>query len=113
MITPTIITRSLEDYRAEQLMNVREFANYLGINEATYRRLLTDPQKVQAPLRRRVRDTLKVSPYLVKELYPYPSAHLQAQNVAGYNRAQQEGWIEVDDDLEPTGRIFDHTGNER
>lgn len=113
MITSTIVTRSLEDYRAEQLMNVREFASYLGINEATYRRLLTDPQKVQAPLRRRVRDTLKVSPYLVKELYPPPSAHLQAQNVAAYDRARQAGWIEVDDDLEPTGRVFDQEGNEQ
>lgn len=113
MSTSIVITRSLEDYRAEQLMNVREFASYLGINEATYRRLLTDPQKVQPPIRRRVRDMLQVSPYLVKELYPHPSAHLQAQNVAAYDRAQQEGWIEVDDDLEPTGRVFDHTGNER
>lgn len=110
---PLPVTRSLEDYRAEQLMNVREWAAFLGINEATYRRILAEPQVVQAPIRRRVRDKLGVSPYLVVELYPTPSPALQAQNVAAYDAGNRDGWIAVDDDLEPTGAIFDGEGNEK
>ncbi|NJO81547.1 MAG: hypothetical protein HC828_01465 [Blastochloris sp.] len=106
------VTRSLEDYRQEQLLDVGEFADWLGVTQQTYRRLLQDPQSVRMKTKRQVRDRLNVSPYLVAELTPRPSPVLMAQIQAAYDEANVDGWVAYDpDSLEPTGEVFDGVGN--
>jgi transcriptional regulator with XRE-family HTH domain len=105
------VTRSLEDYRRERLLTIKQFAAQLGMNEQTYRRLLADPESVRMPVKHRARAALGVSPYLVSEFYPTPSPVLRAQILAAYERGNAEGWVVVDPDtLEPTGEILDDEG---
>jgi len=109
---PIPVTRSLEDYRREQLLTLAEFATYLGMTEQTYRRLLADPERVRMPTKRRAREKLAVSPYLVKEFYPTPSPTLVEQARAAIVAANEQGWVAYDpDSLEPTGEIFDGEGH--
>jgi hypothetical protein len=106
------ITRSLEDYRREQLMSVDEWAAHLGMTEQTYRRLLANPERVRMATKRKARAVLGVSPYLVREFYPAPSATVTAQALAAYHRGNIEGWIATDPERgEATGEIFDGAGN--
>ncbi|NNJ13701.1 helix-turn-helix transcriptional regulator [Chloroflexales bacterium ZM16-3] len=106
------VTRSLEDYRREQLLTQAEFAKALGMTEQTYRRLLADPESVRMPTKRRAREVLDVSPYLVREFSPLPSPTLVAQTRAAIEEANVQGWIAVNPDtLEPTGELFDGDGN--
>ncbi len=107
-----LVTRSLEDYRREQLLTVKQFAALLGMTEQTYRRLLADPESVTMPTKHRARETLGVSPYLVKEFYPTPSPTLRAQARAAIAEADALGWVGVDPEtLEATGELFDGRGN--
>lgn len=106
------VTRSLEAYRREQLMTVKEFATFLGMTEQTYRRLLADPASVTMPTKRRAREALGVSPYHVKEFYPEPTPDEVARALAAYEAANREGWIATDPVTgEPTGEVFDGDGN--
>ncbi len=112
-VTDVPVTRSLEDYRREQLLTQAEFARALGMTEQTYRRLLVDPASVRMPTKRRAREVLDVSPYLVREFSPVPSETLQQYALTAYERGNREGWIAVDPDtLEPTGEVFDGDGNQ-
>jgi|GEM_PF-1947266 transcriptional regulator with XRE-family HTH domain len=112
-VTDVPVTRSLEDYRREQLLTQAEFAKVLGMTEQTYRRLLVDPASVRMPTKRRAREVLNVSPYLVREFSPVPSETLQQYALTAYERGNREGWIAVDPDtLEPTGEVFDGDGNQ-
>jgi transcriptional regulator with XRE-family HTH domain len=106
------ITRSLEDYRHEQLLTIAEFAARLGMTDQTYRRLLKDPQSVRMPTKRKALQVLGVSPYHVKEFYPpTPVAVLDRARAAG-RESDEIGWIAYDPDtLEPTGEVFDGAGN--
>ncbi len=104
-------TRSLEDFRSEQMMSLEEWSKYLGMTEQTYRRLLTDPQSVRPATKRRAREMLNVSPYEVREFYPIPSPTRVAAAVAAYRKGNAEGWIATDPETgEPTGEIFDGEG---
>ncbi|NJO81896.1 MAG: helix-turn-helix transcriptional regulator [Blastochloris sp.] len=106
------VTRSLEVYRREQLLTVKEFAAFLGMAEDTYRRLLADPSRVSMPTKRRAREALGVSPYHVLEFYPEPTPDQVARALAAYEAANKEGWIATDPLTgEPTGEIFDGDGN--
>lgn len=106
------MTRSLEDYRQEWMLEVAQFAQALGITEQTYRRLLREPTRVRMATRRLVFNRLKVtSPYLVAELAPRPSAILQAQARQAIEEANSAGWVAYDPvTLQPTGEIFDGQG---
>lgn len=112
MITAPSVTRSLEDYRHEQLMSVSEFASRLGMTEQTYRRLLDAPQSVRPATKREAMEKLGVTPYDVWEFYPPPSPTRQAAALAAYRRGNEQGWIATDPDTdEPTGEVFDGEGN--
>ncbi|NCC35642.1 MAG: hypothetical protein EOM24_27065, partial [Chloroflexia bacterium] len=105
------VTRSLEDYRHEQLLTIQEFARFLEMTEQTYRRLLADPASVRMPTKRKAREKLGVSPYLVKEFYPPIPAALLERAQAAMAEANAAGWIAVDPEtLEPTGERFDRDG---
>ncbi|RRR68050.1 MAG: hypothetical protein EI684_18065 [Candidatus Viridilinea halotolerans] len=105
------ITRSLEDYRREQLMSVDEWAAHLGMTEQTYRRMLANPESVRMATKRKARAILKVSPYLVREFYPQPSPTVVAQALEAYRQGNADGWIATDPDSgETTGEVFDGAG---
>ena len=108
------LTRSLEDFRREHLLEVQEFARYLGMTEQTYRRLLKDPERVRMGTRRQVLERLGVnSPYLVAELMPYPSPVLQEQARAALSEANAAGWLAYDPDtFSPTHEVFDGNGQQ-
>ncbi len=104
-------TRSLEDFRHEQMMSIEEWSKHLGMTEQTYQRLLTNPQRVRPATKRRARAILDVTPYDVREFYPLPSATRAAAAVAAYRQGNAEGWIATDPDTgERTGEIFDGQG---
>ncbi len=108
------LTRSLEDYRQEHLLDVGEFASYLGITEQTYRRLLIEPEKVRMTTKRQVRERIGVPPALIVELAPKPSAALQAQVQAVLDEADMLGWTAYDPDTyTPTGERFAGDGSAR
>lgn len=105
------VTRSLEDYRHEQLMTMQEFATSLGMTEQTYRRLLVNPETVRMPTKRKAREKLGVSPYHVKEFYPPTPEALLERARAAITDSNVHGWVAVDPDtLEPTGELFDGEG---
>jgi len=105
------ITRSLEDYRREHLLDIGEFARYLGVTEQTYRRLLIDPERVRMATKRQVRERIGVSPYLIAELSPRPSAILQAQVQAAIDEADVAGWVAYDPETHArTGERFGEDG---
>lgn len=105
------VTRSLEAYRLEQLLTVKEFATFLGMTEQTYRRLLADPGSVRIPTKRRAREALGVSPYLVREFYPKATPDLVERAQSAINEANAQGWVATDPNTgEPTGEIFDGRG---
>lgn len=88
------LIRSLEDYRAEQLLGVGEFALLLGITQQTYRRLLRHPETVRNKTKRQVLARLGLaSPYLVAELAATASPAVVAQIHDIVERANQDGWI--------------------
>ncbi|PDV96809.1 hypothetical protein [Candidatus Chloroploca asiatica] len=104
-------TRSLEDFRSEQMMSREEWARHLGMTEQTYRRLLAAPQTVRPVTKRRAREILGVSPYDVREFYPTPSPARVAAAIAAYRQGNAEGWIATDPTTgEPTGERFDGDG---
>jgi transcriptional regulator with XRE-family HTH domain len=105
------VTRSLEDYRHEQLLTIVEFAVRLGMTDQTYRRLLKDPQSVRMPTKRKALQVLGVSPYHVKEFYPpTPTAVLDRARAAG-RESDVRGWIAYDPNtMEATGELFDRAG---
>lgn len=104
-------TRSLEDFRSEQMMSLEEWARHLHMTEQTYRRLITDPQSVRPATKRRAREILAVSPYEVREFYPTPSPTRAAAAVEAYRQGNREGWIATDPNTgEPTGEVFDGAG---
>jgi hypothetical protein len=107
--------RSLEDYRRERLLDIRAFADYLGITVHTYRRLLREPERVRMRTKRQVLTRLEVaSPYLVAELVPRPSPVLLQQVQAAYEEGDRLGWAAYDPEtLEPTGERFDGDGEQR
>jgi hypothetical protein len=104
--------RSLEDYRRERLLDIRAFADHLGIAVDTYRRLLREPERVRMRTKRQVLARLGVaSPYLVAELVPLPSQILLQQVQAAYEEGDHLGWAAYDPEtLEPTGERFDADG---
>ncbi|PDW03566.1 helix-turn-helix domain-containing protein [Candidatus Viridilinea mediisalina] len=105
------VTRSLEDYRHEQLLTIEEFAHFLGMTDQTYRRLLANPASVRMPTKRKARAKLGVSPYLIKEFYPPTPAGVIERAHAAIAEADLQGWIAVDPEtLEPTGERFDGEG---
>jgi hypothetical protein len=108
------LTRSLEDYRHEHLLDVGEFASYLGITEQTYRRLLIEPEKVRMTTKRQVRERIGVPPALIVELSPKPSVALQAQVQAVIDEADAFGWTAYDPlSYAPTGEHFSGDGSVR
>jgi hypothetical protein len=108
------MTRSLEDYRREQLLDIGEFARYLGVTEQTYRRLLSDPERVRMATKRQVRERVGVAPYLIAELSPRPSLVLQSQVQSVIDEADTAGWIAYDPETSiPTGEQFGGDGSIR
>jgi type II secretory pathway component PulK len=108
------ITRSLEDYRHERLLDIGEFAAFLGITEQTYRRLLTEPEKVRMTTKRQVRERIGVAPALIAELAPRPSLIVQAQIQAIIDESDRNGWIAYNSDtLEPTREQFLGDGQQK
>lgn len=108
------ITRSLEDYRRAKVLGVGEFAEWLGITQQTYRRLLRHPETVRNKTKRQVLARLGVrSPYLVYELAPQASKVVLDQLHAIEAEADREGWIVCDpsDPLTETGELHDGEGN--
>lgn len=105
------LTRSLEDYRRELLLDIGEFARYLGVTEQTYRRLLLDPERVRMITKRQVRDRLQVPTALIAELAPRASVVLQEQTRAAVAEADRDGWVAYASEMGiPTGEVFDGQG---
>lgn len=105
------VTRSLEAYRLEQQLTVKEFATFLGMTEQTYRRLLANPASVTLPTKRRAREALGVSPYLVQEFYPRATPDLVERARVAIVAANTQGWVATDPETgEETGELFDGKG---
>lgn len=101
--------RSLEDYRRERLLDIKAFAEHLGINAQTYRRLLREPERVRMRTKRQVLARLGVnSPYLVAELTPQPSLVLIQQVREAYEEGMRE--LQSIDDTEPLKATLDNNG---
>lgn len=93
----------LEDRRRNAYQTVEEFAAALGITPSTYYRALKG--QVEIPTMRRIAGALGVPPAAITEFTPPPSPALARQMSAILDRADAEGWLEVDPEtLEPTGR---------
>ena len=93
----------LEDWRRNAYQTVEEFAARLGITPSTYYRALKG--QVEILTMRRIATGLGVSPAAIAEFTPAPSAALAQQLAEVVDRAEAEGWLEVDPEtLEPTGR---------
>lgn len=113
------VTRSIEDYRTEQLYEVREFVAMLGTTEQTYQRLIKHSDAVRLKTKRemflRLREKLPngdaLSPYHVREFAPVASPAVVAQLHAIIEEANRDGWIVCDPDtLEPIGELRDGNG---
>ena len=113
------VTRSIEDYRIEQLYEVREFVAILGITEQTYQRLIKHPDAVRLKtkqqmflrLREKLPNGASLSPHHIREFGPVASPAVMAQLQAIIEEANRDGWIVCDPDtLEPTGEVRDGNG---
>lgn len=105
-------TRPLEYYRQKRLLDVAEFAAFLGITEQTYRRLLKHPERVRMKTKRQVLERLGLScAYYICELIPPPTSDMVAAVLAAIVEGDREGSIALDPNtLKETGEIFDGQG---
>lgn len=93
----------LEDWRRNAYQTVEEFAAGVGITPSTYYRAIKG--QVEIPTMRRIAAGLGVSPAAIAEFTPAPSSALSHQLAEILDRAEADGWLEVDPEtLEPTGR---------
>lgn len=93
----------LEDWRRNAYQTVEEFAARLGITPSTYYRALKG--QVEIPTMRRIASGLGVSPAAIAEFAPVPSSALARQLTEIIDRAEAQGWLEIDPEtLEPTGQ---------
>lgn len=88
-----VISRSIEDFRADRLLTVAEFAAVLGITEQTYRRIRRKDATVSFPIRRHVAERLGVPHHIIVELLPPPSDAYLDQLDAAIDEANGRGWI--------------------
>lgn len=94
---------SLEDWRRNRYQTVEEFTTGLGITPSTYYRALKG--QVEISTMRRIASGLGVSPAAIAEFTPTASPGLVRQLTEIIDRAEVNGWIEVDPDtFELTGR---------
>lgn len=93
----------LDDRRRNAYLTVEEFCERVGISPSTYHRAVRG--KVDVKTMRRIAAGLGVRPDAITEFRPVPTPELIGEITAISDRADANGWLEVDPvTLEPTGR---------
>ena len=98
-----MLMRSLEDFRNQRYLTVKEFSAVLGISDQTYRRLLRRDDRIENTTRRHVAERLGVPPHIIAELVPPLSDAYAAAMATAIQEANRTGWYVGDPETgEPT-----------
>jgi transcriptional regulator with XRE-family HTH domain len=104
---PFEFNQPLERYRLHHRMRLTAFADFLGVTEPLYLRLVSGDRDVSTVIKHQIARRLRVPPWLINECVPPPTEGQLAQLAAYYKEAGEQAFIAVDPETgQPTGEIF-------